>query len=108
MNLGLPGRTFYVTGAASGIGAASVNLLLAGGAKVAACDRDRAGLDKLKAMGGQSLLTLVADIAVKAQIDDSLQACRDKFPGLGPGLAPQCMLATSGELRESPAGLLPP
>ena len=55
MNLGLPGKTFFITGAASGIGAAAVGLLLEAGANVAACDRDQDGLDRLKAKGKVAL-----------------------------------------------------
>jgi 3-oxoacyl-[acyl-carrier protein] reductase len=79
MNLGLPGKTFFVTGAASGIGAAAVDLLLEGGANVAACDRDRSGLDKLKAKSNSGLLAVQADIAIKSDIEAGLSACLDKF-----------------------------
>ena len=40
MDLGLNGRTAVVTGGSSGIGLATVELLLAEGANVAFCGRD--------------------------------------------------------------------
>jgi 3-oxoacyl-[acyl-carrier protein] reductase len=79
MNLGLPGKTFFVTGAASGIGAAAVDLLLEAGANVAACDRDQDGLDRLKAKGNGRLLAVKADIAAKSDIERGLKACLEKF-----------------------------
>ncbi|MBK0418893.1 SDR family oxidoreductase [Leucobacter sp. CSA1] len=63
MNLDLDGRTVVVTGAGSGIGAATAGLLLAEGASVLAVDRDEAGLDALaEAQGSPRLRTLAADV----------------------------------------------
>jgi NAD(P)-dependent dehydrogenase (short-subunit alcohol dehydrogenase family) len=78
MDLNLPGKAFFVTGAASGIGASAVDLLVAAGANVAACDRDRAGLERLKTKG-DSVLPVYADLAEKSDIHHALQGCRDRF-----------------------------
>jgi len=48
---GLSGRLALVTGAAGGIGAAVVRVLLAEGARVVATDRDEAGLEALAELG---------------------------------------------------------
>lgn len=79
MNLGLREKTFLVTGAGSGIGAAAARLLIDAGAFVAACDRDQTGLEKLKAETGDGFLPVRADIAEKADIERALKACQDKF-----------------------------
>lgn len=47
---GIAERTFVVTGAASGIGRATAQRLLAAGGRVALLDRDRAGLDEVVAV----------------------------------------------------------
>ena len=57
----LSGRTAMVTGAASGIGAATVERLVAAGAGVYAVDRDEAGLTHCASLAG--VTPLVADLA---------------------------------------------
>ena len=57
----LAGRTAMVTGAASGIGAATVERLVAAGAEVYAVDRDEAGLTHCASLPG--VTPLVADLA---------------------------------------------
>jgi NAD(P)-dependent dehydrogenase (short-subunit alcohol dehydrogenase family) len=57
---GADGRRAFVTGAASGIGAAVAERLLREGAAVVAVDRDAAGLGPLAAKGAE---TLVADLS---------------------------------------------
>jgi 3-oxoacyl-[acyl-carrier protein] reductase len=55
MDLGLAGRTAFITGASRGIGAAIARVLAAEGARVAVCARDGAQLDALVAeIGGPS------------------------------------------------------
>jgi 3-oxoacyl-[acyl-carrier protein] reductase len=78
MDLGLSKQTFLVTGAASGIGASAVRLLIGAGANVAACDRDMVGLGKLN-VPADNLLRLQTDIAEKADIERALTACRAEF-----------------------------
>jgi 2-deoxy-D-gluconate 3-dehydrogenase len=66
---GLKGRVAVVTGGASGIGLASVELLAAAGASVAVVDRDKATAEQaLEKIGGQGL-ALGVDVAKEAEID---------------------------------------
>jgi 3-oxoacyl-[acyl-carrier protein] reductase len=81
MNLGLQDKVFFVTGAASGIGAAATRMLAESGARVAACDRAR---DRLEAMWGDAtqggrVLPLHADIAQQKDVQDAVNACKQKF-----------------------------
>jgi 3-oxoacyl-[acyl-carrier protein] reductase len=81
MNLGLEGKTFFVTGAASGIGACATEILTAAGANVGACDRDQARLDAFagKSAGPGAVVPLYADIARQDDVQKAVKACRDKF-----------------------------
>lgn len=78
MNLGLEGKTFFVTGAASGIGASATAILLEAGANVGACDLDG---DRLKSTFGASdaLLTLTGDISSQDDMVSAISATREKF-----------------------------
>jgi ribitol 2-dehydrogenase len=58
----LEGKVAVVTGAASGIGLASAEALLAAGARVVMADRDEAALKALRARHGEALLPLVVDL----------------------------------------------
>lgn len=77
----LEGRPVLVTGAASGIGAATCVRLLAEGARVAALDLDIVGLDTMAQRAGadrSSLMTVAADItsedAVAAAVEGVVAA----------------------------------
>jgi 3-hydroxybutyrate dehydrogenase len=65
--LDLSGRTALVTGAASGIGAACVQRLVAAGARVYAVDRDQAGLAQFEGIDG--VQALVADLSDLDAVD---------------------------------------
>lgn len=80
MDLELRDRTYLVTGGSSGVGLATVGLLLAEGARVVTCGRRADALDAAAASlgsGGSSdrLLTRVCDVrdaaAVAALVDDA-------------------------------------
>lgn len=62
MTTPLQGQVAAVTGAASGIGRASAEALLAAGARVVLVDRDQAALDALCARLGPAALPLVLDL----------------------------------------------
>ena len=58
----LKDKVALVTGAASGIGLATVRALLAEGAKVVMADRDEAALERLRAELGDAAIPLVTDL----------------------------------------------
>jgi ribitol 2-dehydrogenase len=58
----LAGKVAAVTGAASGIGLASAEAMLAAGARVVMVDRDEAALKKLGAQHGEAMIPLVVDL----------------------------------------------
>ena len=63
----LAGRCILITGAASGIGRASAEALLAGGARVVLVDRDAAGLAAMQAEHGDAVIPLQLDLLDAAQ-----------------------------------------
>lgn len=69
----LDGRTAIVTGAAGGIGAATVAALLAVGARVVGIDRDTAALDKL-ARDAPGVIALFGDMS-DPSLDGAVAAC---------------------------------
>lgn len=58
----LEGKVAAVTGAASGIGLASSEAMLAAGARVAMIDRDEAALEALRGKHGEAVIPLVIDL----------------------------------------------
>lgn len=61
------GKVAAITGAASGIGRASAEALLAGGARVVLVDRDAAGLAAMQAEHGDAVIPLQLDLLDAAQ-----------------------------------------
>lgn len=75
MSFRLDGQVAAITGAASGIGLATVRALLGAGARVVLVDRDAAALARLQAELGPDALPLVLDLLDPAQ-------CARLLPGV--------------------------
>ena len=73
----LKDKVAIVTGAASGIGAASARLFAAEGARLALVDQTEAGLAQIAA--GLDAITLVADVSSDAQARAGVQQVMDKW-----------------------------
>jgi 3-oxoacyl-[acyl-carrier protein] reductase len=65
MDLGLDGRVYVVTGGSRGLGRATVDALVADGARVVVSSRSAASLDDVTAQHGDAVVTLVADNAAE-------------------------------------------
>jgi 3-oxoacyl-[acyl-carrier protein] reductase len=81
---GLPGRpvadsVVVVTGAASGIGRATVLRLAAEGARVVAADVDEAGLAATREAAGGEVVGVPADVTRSADVDALVTAAVDRF-----------------------------
>lgn len=83
MNLGLEGRIAVVTGGSSGIGLATVRLLLADGVKVAFCGRDQGRLDSafdpLKDEFGDRVMAMTCDVLDEADVERFAKAVRERL-----------------------------
>jgi NAD(P)-dependent dehydrogenase (short-subunit alcohol dehydrogenase family) len=78
---GIAGKKALVTGAASGIGLATVLRLIGAGCRVAALDRDEAGLSRLVGQVGQAnCIPVLVDLADEAE---ARRAVREAIDGLG-------------------------
>ncbi len=76
----LKGGSAVVTGAASGIGRATVNVLLREGMQVVGVDRDELGLKELVLESGTGVIAVVADLADREQV---LRATEDAVARVG-------------------------
>ncbi|WP_249115576.1 glucose 1-dehydrogenase [Azoarcus sp. L1K30] len=97
--LGLAGKTCAVTGAASGIGAAIAEALVAAGASVALVDRNAEGVqlvsDRLNTAGGKTLA-----VAIDTSDEAAVRAAADRIrTQLGPCSA---LINNAGLLRAAP------
>jgi NAD(P)-dependent dehydrogenase (short-subunit alcohol dehydrogenase family) len=83
MSGALAGRRILITGAANGIGLASVTRFVAEGASVAALDRDEKALAALRCRSdGASIHAASADVAEPAQIAAAVADCAAAMGGL--------------------------
>ena len=87
MDLGLAGRFAVVTGGSSGIGLAAARLLLAEGASVAICGRDKSRLDRAKAELGRAhgearIIAHACDVTSRAEVEAFATAVAGTFPHL--------------------------
>ncbi|SDR97843.1 SDR family NAD(P)-dependent oxidoreductase [Agrococcus carbonis] len=82
MNLGLEGRVAIVTGAGGGIGAATVRLLLAEGARVVAVERTPGAASALADEQGDRIAVLERDLLDDATPDEAVALAESRFGGL--------------------------
>lgn len=75
----LKDQVAIVTGAASGIGAATARLFAAEGARLALVDLDEAGLVKMAAEIGSETMTVVADVSSDAQARAGVAQVLDRW-----------------------------
>ncbi len=76
-------RVVFVTGAASGIGLAAVDLFLASGAKVLAFDTDAPGLEKLAVeRAGQAIIQCIGDVASSQDWQRGTDLAKVQFGGI--------------------------
>ena len=75
----LDGKVALVTGAAGEIGAATVKLMIARGARVVAVDRDKQALEKLAAgLGhGHDLIAVEGDVTDEGSVDAFVARARE-------------------------------
>lgn len=102
----IAGKTFIVTGAASGLGAATAEMLIAAGANVVIADRDeQAGQAAAARLGGQARFCLT-DVTSEADAKAAVALAEGAFGGLH-GLV-NCAGVAPGEKvlgRDGPHGL---
>jgi len=78
----IAGRNFFITGGASGLGAATAHRLAAAGAHVAICDVGTEQGSKLAAELGARALFVTADVTNEAQVVQAVAAARTRFGAL--------------------------
>jgi NAD(P)-dependent dehydrogenase (short-subunit alcohol dehydrogenase family) len=82
MELGVSGKVMMVTGAASGIGKAVVELLASSGARLAICDINREGLDATSrsvAARGVETLAIPLDVSLPDQCKVAVKTATDQY-----------------------------
>lgn len=83
ISYGLQDRVAIITGAASGIGLATLDLFLANGAKVIAFDRDEAGLSVAASGRSSDVLACIAgDVAEAGDWARAVSLAQSRFGGL--------------------------
>jgi meso-butanediol dehydrogenase/(S,S)-butanediol dehydrogenase/diacetyl reductase len=72
-------KVALVTGAASGIGAATARRFISAGARVLAVDQNAGGLRELAATLGENLTPYPADLTQRAEVEAAVAAAIEKF-----------------------------
>lgn len=97
----MTGKTAFVTGAGSGIGAAVTVAAARAGARVVAVDVDPARLEQVAAelarAGANDVLALEVDVGCEDAVEEALVRCRERFG------APTAVLANAGIEVNAPA-----
>lgn len=92
---GLAGRTAIVTGAAGGIGAATVRLLGGEGVRVGALDTDAAGLARLAGDCSGEVHTSVVDVRDVEQVERAFGEVEARFGSISLGVNAAGVLSTT-------------
>lgn len=97
-------RVLFITGASSGIGAATARAALGAGWSVALSARSAAKLDELAAQldGGERVLVAPADVTEWDQLEAAVERTRERFGRLDAVFANAGFGARRGFLEESP------
>lgn len=97
-------RVLFITGASSGIGAATARAALGAGWSVALSARSAAKLDELAAQldGGERVLVAPADVTEWDQLEAAVERTRERFGRLDAVFANAGFGARRGFLKESP------
>jgi len=78
----LTGRSALVTGAASGIGAACAETLVAAGARVLVADVDREGAEAVASLIGDTAVACAVDVRDPTSVEAMVQLALDELGGL--------------------------
>lgn len=77
--MSLEGKVALITGAGSGFGEGIATRFVAGGAKVAVLDRDKAAAERVATELGDKAIAVVADIAKEAEVEAAVATTLAKF-----------------------------
>lgn len=77
--MSLEGKVALITGAGSGFGEGIAKRFVAGGAKVAVLDRDKAAAERVATELGDRAIAVVADIAKEAEVEAAVATTLAKF-----------------------------
>lgn len=79
MTVDFTGKVVFVTGAASGIGAAQAQAFLANGARVFAFDQQKQHLEELQRDFPEQLAYFIGDVRDKESLQEAQQKCHELF-----------------------------